>query len=50
MPNESNAYYKEAERNSATALTAALDDGKTHAVTGSVAVIKLPLIISSTLP
>jgi phosphopantothenoylcysteine decarboxylase len=50
MPNESNAYYKEAERNSATALTAALDDGKTHlllAVSGSVAVVKLPLIISS---
>jgi phosphopantothenoylcysteine decarboxylase len=38
------------DRNSATALTAALNDGKKHlllAATGSVAVIKLPLIISS---
>jgi phosphopantothenoylcysteine decarboxylase len=49
MPNESMAY-KEAERTPATAVAAALNDGKNHlllAASGSVAVIKLPLIISS---
>lgn len=50
MCNESNDYSKEAERTSASALAAALHDGKAHlllAACGSVAVIKLPLIISS---
>ncbi|KAL9101614.1 MAG: hypothetical protein Q9163_003153 [Psora crenata] len=55
MTNESTMHHpsnREVEcSNSATAgLTAALDDGKTHlllAASGSVAVIKLPLIISS---
>ncbi|KAJ9305350.1 hypothetical protein DTO217A2_5141 [Paecilomyces variotii] len=38
------------DRNSAAALTAALNDGKIHlllAATGSVAIVKLPLIISA---
>lgn len=42
--------YNEAESNSLTALTATLDDGKIHlllAASGSVAVVKLPLIVSS---
>lgn len=50
MSNESNNYSKEAERTSAAVLAAAVHDGKTHlllAASGSVAVIKLPLIISS---
>lgn len=50
MTNKSDDYHNEAERNSASALTAALDDGKTHlllAASGSVAVVKLPLIISA---
>ena len=50
MSDNSDDYSKEAERNSAKALTAALNDGKTHlllAASGSVAVVKLPLIISS---
>ncbi len=50
MSNNSDDYHNEAERNSAPALTAALNDGKTHlllAASGSVAIVKLPLIISS---
>lgn len=50
MSNNAGNYHNEAERNSAAALTAALHDGKTHlllAASGSVAVVKLPLIISS---
>ena len=50
MPNESDAYHKEAEGTPAAAVAAALHDGKMHlllAGSGSVAIIKLPLIISS---
>lgn len=50
MSDKSDHYHNEAERNSATTLTAALNDGKIHlllAATGSVAVVKLPLIVSS---
>ena len=50
MPDESNAYHKETERTPAAAIAAALHDGKKHlllAASGSVATIKLPLIISS---
>jgi phosphopantothenoylcysteine decarboxylase len=50
MLNESNASCKEAERSPAAAVAAALHDGKKHlllAASGSVATIKLPLIISS---
>ena len=41
MFNNSDDYYIEAERNSAVALTAALNSGKTHllAASGSVAVV-----------
>ena len=49
MLNESNASCKEAERSPAAAIAAALHDGKKHllAASGSVAAIKLHLIISS---
>jgi phosphopantothenoylcysteine decarboxylase len=50
MLNESNASCKEAKRSPAAAVAAALHDGKKHlllAASGSVATIKLPLIISS---
>jgi len=50
MSYKSDDYDNQNERNSAAALTAALNDGKTHlllAASGSVAVVKLSLIISS---
>src|SRR5436190_13565951 len=50
MSNDSEDHHKEAERNSAAALTKTLEDGKTHLLlgsSGSVAIVKLPLIISS---
>lgn len=50
MSNNPDDYHREADRNSAATLTSALSDGKTHlllAASGSVAVIKLPLIIAS---
>lgn len=50
MFDASDYNHNEAERDSASALTAALTDGKTHlllAASGSVAVVKLPLIISA---
>jgi len=50
MSNNSDDHHNEAERSSATALTATLNDGKAHLLlgaSGSVAVVKLPLIISS---
>lgn len=50
MPGESDADHKEARRTPAAAVAAALDHGKKHlllAASGSVATIKLPLIISS---
>lgn len=54
MSNNPDAYpNNEAEPNSATALTAALHDGKRHlllAASGSVAIVKLPLIISTLKP
>lgn len=50
MSDAADYNHNEAERNSASALAAALTDGKTHlllAASGSVAVVKLPLIISA---
>lgn len=50
MPNEPNTSSKEPARSPAAAVAAALNDGKKHlllASSGSVATIKLPLIISS---
>ena len=50
MLNESNVSSKEAEHSPAAAVATALHDGKKHlllAASGSVATIKLPLIISS---
>src|SRR5216117_823395 len=50
MATRPEASFQEAHRSPAAAVAAAIHDGKTHlllAASGSVAVIKLPLIISA---